>query len=104
MAQTVTLRCMIDSFEKIRKIFHMFHGVLIPRSTLNHFCDRVAAELDPWRGTAGPSRDPAAGSFGKLGKVAQERLLALPHHVHHRNLKPGLILLPALREVFPDAV
>ena len=47
MAQTVTLRCMIDSFEKIRKIFHMFHGVLIPRSTLNHFCDRVAAELDP---------------------------------------------------------
>ena len=37
MAQTVTLRCMIDSFEKIRKIFHMFHGVLIPRSTLNHF-------------------------------------------------------------------
>ena len=38
---------MIDSFEKIRKIFHMFHGVLIPRSTLNHFCNRVAAELDP---------------------------------------------------------
>ena len=36
---TVTLRCMIDSFEKIRKIFHMFHGVLIPRSTLS---DRVA--------------------------------------------------------------
>ena len=33
VAQTVTLRCMIDSFEKIRKIFHMFHGVLIPRST-----------------------------------------------------------------------
>ena len=31
MAQTVTLRCMIDSFERIRKIFHMFHGVLIPR-------------------------------------------------------------------------
>ena len=47
MAQTVTLRCMIDLFEKIRKIFHMFHGVLIPRSTLNHFCNRVAAELDP---------------------------------------------------------
>ena len=43
MAQTVTRAVQIDSFEKIRKIFHMFHGVLIPRSTLNH----MAAELDP---------------------------------------------------------
>ena len=40
MAQAVTLRCMVDSFEKICKIFHMFHGVLIPRSTLNHFATR----------------------------------------------------------------
>ena len=47
MAQTVTLRCMIDSFEKIRKILHMFRGVLIPRSTRNHFCNRVADEMDP---------------------------------------------------------
>ena len=47
MAQAVTLRCMVDSFEKIRKIFHMFHGVLIPRSTLNHFCNKVADMMDP---------------------------------------------------------
>ena len=47
MAQAVTLRCMVDSFEKIRKIFHMFHGVLIPRSTLNHFCNKVADRMDP---------------------------------------------------------
>ena len=47
MAQAVTLRCMVDSFEKIRKIFHMFHGVLIPRSTLNHFCNKAADMMDP---------------------------------------------------------
>ena len=47
MAQAVTLQCMIDSFEKIRKIFHMFHGVLIPRSTLHHFCSKVAYRMDP---------------------------------------------------------
>ena len=47
IAQTVTLRCTIESFEKIRKILHMFHGVLIPRSTLNHFCNRAADEMDP---------------------------------------------------------
>ncbi len=47
MAQAVTLRCMVDSFEKICKIFHMFHGVLIPGSTLNHFCNKVADMMDP---------------------------------------------------------
>ena len=47
MAQTATLRCMVDSFGKIRKLFCMFHGVRIPKSTLNHFCDKVASELDP---------------------------------------------------------
>ena len=47
MAQTATLRCMVDSFGKIRKLFRMFHGVRIPKSTLNHFCDKVASELDP---------------------------------------------------------
>ena len=47
MAQTVALRCMVDSFEKIRRIFHMSHGVLTPRSTLNHFCSRVADRMDP---------------------------------------------------------
>ena len=35
---------MVDSFEKIRKIFHMFHGVLI---LLNHFCNKVADRMDP---------------------------------------------------------
>ena len=47
MAQTATLWCMVDSFGKIRKLSRMFHGVLIPKSTLNHFCDKVASELDP---------------------------------------------------------
>ena len=47
MTQTATLRCMVDSFGKIRKLFCMFHGVRIPKSTLNHFCDKVASELDP---------------------------------------------------------
>ena len=47
MAQTATLRCMVDSFVKIHRLFRMFHGVRIPKSTLNHFCDKVASELDP---------------------------------------------------------
>ena len=38
---------MVDSFGKIRRLFNMFHGVRIPKSTLNHFCDKAASELVP---------------------------------------------------------
>ena len=47
MTQAVTLRCMADSFEKIRKIFHMFHGVFSPGFTLSHFCNKAADKRDP---------------------------------------------------------
>ena len=47
MSQTVALRCMVDSLEKICRIFYMFHGVLITRSTLNHFCSGAAVMMDP---------------------------------------------------------
>ena len=47
MSQVATLRCMIDSFEKIRTIIRLFYGGQIPRSTLNHFCDVVAAGYEP---------------------------------------------------------
>ena len=47
MSQVVTLRCMIDSFEKIRTIIRLFYEGWIPRSTLNHFCDVVAARYEP---------------------------------------------------------
>ena len=47
MSKVTTLRCMIDSFDKIRTIIGLFYGARIPRSTLNHVCDVVAARFGP---------------------------------------------------------
>ena len=50
MSKVVTLRCMIDSFDKIRDIIGLFYGARIPRSTLNRFCDVVAERFGPLYG------------------------------------------------------
>ena len=50
MSKVVTLRCMIDSFDKIRDITALFYGAGIPRSTLNHLCDVVAERFGPLYG------------------------------------------------------
>ena len=49
-SKVVTLRCMIDSFDKIRTIIGLFYGARIPQSTLNRLCDVVAARFGPLYG------------------------------------------------------
>ena len=53
MSKIATLRCMIDSFDKIRTIIGLFYGACIPQSTLNHLCDVVAARFGPLYGQMG---------------------------------------------------
>ena len=47
MAQTLALKNMNISFGKIRKMFGMFYGAAIPRSTLNHFIRVGADRFEP---------------------------------------------------------
>ncbi len=47
MAMVITMKCSNVSFGKIRDMLHMFYGISISTSTLNHFCDVVARELEP---------------------------------------------------------